>query len=298
MNSIVKINILPIEMMLKLFSLLSPKDLKMVVLVCKMWRDLGEDPQLWTWTKVRICSREDIKKLYIKRLQHKLSELEELSVSGWLTYPWMSRYNCPGERMYPFVTKNQYNCLDGELEELFKAFDKLPKLKYIDGLFNVNLSSVEPELLARVFTRLELVDLGNNSLTSKQVQALFEAMAQNTQLKGLHFSFDNLSAIKPEVMTSVVTKLEQVFMCFDNLNAEQLASILDHVTQEDTKLWKLWLLRNDSDDLDLEIVSKAREKLGKVLRINAGPEGMYDILLPRSCLNVNGRCSKHGANAW
>lgn len=276
-----EIRILPIELLLRLFSLLSLKELKIVVLVCKLWRDIGEDPNFWISSKIGIFCREDIKKLHMKRLQHK----EEISVRGWLTRPSLlnpqCRYNSPWTRTMGCTTLKQYNCEAGNLKELFEAFDKLPKLKCIEGLYNVNLSSLESGLLAKVFTRLETVDLGNNSFTSDHIQALFAAMSQNTQLKGLHFTLENLSCVDPDVLASIVAKLEYVQLDLDDLTAKQLASVLDRVTQGETKLWKLWLIRNDSDDLDLEIVRKAREKLGKVgpkaLLIDAGPEGIYDI---------------------
>ena len=45
---------LPAEMLQKILQLLPPRDLKMAVLVCKWWRDVGEDPVLWSWAMVTV----------------------------------------------------------------------------------------------------------------------------------------------------------------------------------------------------------------------------------------------------
>ena len=38
---------LPREMRLEIFSYLSYKDLRRALLVCREWRNIGEDPRLW-----------------------------------------------------------------------------------------------------------------------------------------------------------------------------------------------------------------------------------------------------------
>ena len=40
---------LPDEMIRKVFSFLSPPDLKSSVLVCKRWAEVGQAPGLWSW---------------------------------------------------------------------------------------------------------------------------------------------------------------------------------------------------------------------------------------------------------
>ena len=60
---------LPTEILFRIFHLLSPQDFKTVVLVCKSWRDLGEDPSFWTCSVLKIDSEEDFQKLNIGRLQ-------------------------------------------------------------------------------------------------------------------------------------------------------------------------------------------------------------------------------------
>jgi len=49
--------------------LLPPQDLKSVMLVCKEWMEMGEDPTLWTWSRVKLQSSQDFHKLIIRRFQ-------------------------------------------------------------------------------------------------------------------------------------------------------------------------------------------------------------------------------------
>ena len=44
---------LPPEMLDRVFQLLSPQDLKSVVQVCWLWRQVGERPGRWTWGVAR-----------------------------------------------------------------------------------------------------------------------------------------------------------------------------------------------------------------------------------------------------
>jgi hypothetical protein len=64
-----RINDLPEEIMLRIFDLLPPQDLKSVMMVSKAWAEMGENPTLWTWSLVSLNTREDFHKLNINRLQ-------------------------------------------------------------------------------------------------------------------------------------------------------------------------------------------------------------------------------------
>ena len=64
-----QINVLPAEMLMRIFNLLPPQDMKMVVLVCNSWRKMGEDPSLWTSCRVTVANRGDLEKLNTRRMQ-------------------------------------------------------------------------------------------------------------------------------------------------------------------------------------------------------------------------------------
>ena len=56
----------------------------MAVLVCRKWRDIGENPSLWTFFKLKIVRRGELSILDIRRLQY----LQEVVVDG---YWWKGR---------------------------------------------------------------------------------------------------------------------------------------------------------------------------------------------------------------
>ena len=51
--------LLPPEMLERVFRLLPNRDLKNAVLVCRRWRDVGEAPSLWTWVSPHCVVREN-----------------------------------------------------------------------------------------------------------------------------------------------------------------------------------------------------------------------------------------------
>ena len=46
--------VLPPELLLQIFSLLAPQDIKAAVLVCRHWREVAEAPSLWSWVILRL----------------------------------------------------------------------------------------------------------------------------------------------------------------------------------------------------------------------------------------------------
>ena len=49
--------VLPNEILEKVFRMLPRRDLKRAVLVCRRWRDVGESPILWAWVAPH-CRKE------------------------------------------------------------------------------------------------------------------------------------------------------------------------------------------------------------------------------------------------
>ena len=52
---------LPFEVLSQIIRMLPPEDLKTVMLVCKAWKKMTEDPKLWTWLVVSISTIRDLK---------------------------------------------------------------------------------------------------------------------------------------------------------------------------------------------------------------------------------------------
>ena len=101
------INSLPTEVLFLIFSLLPPKSLRAVVLMCRRWREVGEHPSLWTFVTFivdhmnlarvphMLGSRrfQAVRKLYLGELEEEVLEAQtsrtertkyELSADVWL----------------------------------------------------------------------------------------------------------------------------------------------------------------------------------------------------------------------
>ena len=70
---------LPPEMLERVFLQLPPSSLKVVVLVCRRWREVGEAPGLWAWVVIRV-TRENMSNM-VERLDcRRLRAVRELRV--------------------------------------------------------------------------------------------------------------------------------------------------------------------------------------------------------------------------
>ena len=221
--------------------MLPPRDLKMVVLVCKCWREIGEDPSLWTRCMVTLASRGDLEKLDIRRLQ----QIQVINVRA--------------------------RCFQAdELEEMFQTvvtnpplMPRLPKLREISGLANANISNVEPRLLARVVCRLEEVDMRKTNITSEQVRTLFTILCHWSQLKSLNLSVNNLSTVDPAVLSTAVNRLEKLDLNMTKMTSEQVQVLFTTMCQE-SQLKKLVISNNNLSTVEPEVLATAVNKLEEV----------------------------------
>ena len=63
--------LLPPELLSQIFGLLPPADLRTVLLVCHLWREVGEAPGLWTWASLR-ATRENMANMPERLARRKL----------------------------------------------------------------------------------------------------------------------------------------------------------------------------------------------------------------------------------
>ena len=100
----------------------------MAVLVCRKWRDIGENPTLWTFFKLKIVRRGELSILDIRRLQY----LQEVVVDG---YWWKGR----------------------ELVEMFLALGKVSNLRKITVHHYVNTYYLDKVYSALTNHQLEIL---------------------------------------------------------------------------------------------------------------------------------------------
>lgn len=248
--------VLPREVLLQIFELLGPDDLKTAVLVCQQWRELGEGPRLWTWAVVSIGTMEDLQKVDIERL----GMLQEIKVL---------------DKCYHY---DEVECIwmkKTKVNELFKVILKIPTVTRISGLDECEgISGVDPQLLVSLGNRLEKLTLWE-LLTYKQIELLLSTMAENTNVKELEVNYQHhVARVNPVVFASAISNVVDVVLMNEDITSEQMEALFAVIYNEDRPLRKLkvydYSTRCDIDPALFGLVINRLEEFGTYsLRMSA-----------------------------
>ena len=198
------------------FKLLPPRDLKNVVLVCRLWREVGEAPRLWAWVVLRVNTENTGTRLEVLA-SRRMGCVRVLDVQEHLP-------------------RQQLELMEPILTAISQGYFSLKKLH----IQNINLSTLEPSLLAGVARRLEEVWMDGTQLTSEQAAMVMTALCvKNSRLKMLDISCNDLSEVEPSLLARAVNGLEEVDLNDTKLTVEAVEEIISGVDQADTKLKKL-----------------------------------------------------------
>ena len=240
--------------MIRIFYLLPPQDLKNVMLVCKQWMEMGEDPNFWTWALVTVDTREEIQKLEIPRLQL----IQEIKVRECASHPWC-RFYYPNHQCYYWKP--------ADLKELFQVILEIPTVSRIHDLIcTTSLSAIEPEMLASVFNRLEVLALWKHQ-TPEQTEHLFIAIAKKTNLKRLRVV--DAYKISPALFASAISNVDDVMLDYGGITSQQMEALFVAITEKERPMRKLYLGRcNTMHTIEPEILGIALNKLEEVTSSN------------------------------
>ena len=151
------------------------------------------------------------------------------------------------------------------LEQLFKTVDggTLTRLRDIGTLSGINLSSIEPGLMGRVMSRMEVVRMEYCNITNIQADALLTAIAEDSTVKILDMHSINLSHVQPVLMARAVHKVQEVGMCNTQLTKLQITAILRQCVEGETIMEKLYLQWNKAAMVGVEqgLIREARKKI-------------------------------------
>ena len=276
--------VLPGEILDNIFKLLPPKDLMSVVEVCRMWRAIGENPAFWGWVEISV-TRANIsympEMLALRRLQYARS-LTLTSLAEESDNPTYNVMLFKAIETHTKLKKLDMSILDVSSVEpalLTSAVAKMEKVKMaecyltteqVQALFNKliedtnitsldmshnNLSSIDPTLFVTALNKLTQVYIDTTEVTSQQMEALFNCMNVNTNIKSLSIANSTLSLIEPTLLVTVIEKLLDLDISYTTLTAHQiimLNSVQDTrfkntlIQMEDFNLEQD--LRSDDDD--------------------------------------------------
>ena len=278
---------LPPEQLTRIFSLLIPRDLRSVVQVCRLWREEGERPGLWTWGVVR-ATRENMSTIAEVLATRRMLLVEELRVEDWQSvsrelleavarHRGLRRLDLrsatglaamePGllaravagleevQTGYSHVSSQQ-------AETIFTVIAGQTKLRKIN-FFNMNLFFLEPGLLARAVVKLEDVQLGVSPVSIQQAEAIMRALIVQTKLRRLQVSFNNISSLEPGLLATVVAELEEVNLGMSRVSSHQAEAIFTAVTDQ-TKLRKLVVPDIDLSSITPDLLARSVTKLEEV----------------------------------
>ena len=200
--------------------MLPSTDLNKVMLVCREWMSIGETcSTLWTWVRARtLKNRGDLKMLQTKRLK-----LKEIRVTGW--NEWKE---------------------SGQLPELFQALLPIATLTTIHGLNWVDISSIEPQLVSKVMSKLNYLPFHLMKLNLKQLEVLFTSIAQKeSKLKKVEcwpckdwFQSD-VSKLSPALFVAAVINVEEFDIGAQPDLQPHMQALMEAISEGQTHLKKL-----------------------------------------------------------
>ena len=252
---------LPVEMLLCIFKLLSYEDLKLIVLVCRRWREIGETPRLWSSLHFIVSTRnmsvmpeilssrrmEGLKKLRIEtRLSKKVSQT-------------IVRHT--GLREFEISPRNKKQTITSVLSVISSRGCQGTNLKIKKN----QMLGVDSGLLARAVTKVEALNVTYTQLTQQQAGEILTAVSEGNRLTKLSISHNDLSGIEPELLAKAVTKLEFLNVINTKLTQQQVVAIFTALSEEN-KLTELFISENDLSQVDPELLYKAIVNL-KILKV-------------------------------
>ena len=131
-------------------------------------------------------------------------------------------------------------------------------------IFNNNLSTIQPNVMAKGIIGLQELSMVGCSLTSEQTLSIFLCLSEGNSLKKLNVSHSDLSSIDTKLLATVIKKLEQVSINNNHLTSDQIVSILKPCAENESNLKTLILRNTRLTDIDPELLSAALKNIKKI----------------------------------
>ena len=126
-----------------------------------------------------------------------------------------------------------------------------------------NLSGVDLELLAKVVTNVDTLNLTNTKLTQQQIASVITSASKGSKLKKLNISENDLSGVDPGLLAKAVVNLETLDIGNTKLTQQQAAVIFSGVC-EGSRLNVLNISDNNLSEVEPELLAKTVIKLKKL----------------------------------
>ena len=289
-------SLLPAELLERIFLLLQPRHLASAVLVCRRWREVGENPGLWSSLHLTVtefslphlpellgCGRlRRVRQLTLKavsdQLLNQLADHTGHTRAASLKSLNMANTNLSAVKVEVLVfavLQVREVVLRGsglslvQLNGLFTALATCsPHLESLD-LSELNLCQVEPKLLTASLFQLEVVSLARCRLTSLQLASLCSSLSPSRALRCLDLSHNNLSLLPPSLLAGAVACLRELQLWGASLQPGHLNALCQAMAQGG-RLKRLDLTGNNLSSLEPGLLASGVGTLREVTLVTPG----------------------------
>jgi len=224
-------DLLPPEIMERIFQMLDNDDLSNVVSVCRRWRDVGEC--LWNWDNgLDIFERSEIDMLAIKRVQH---------VKNLLIHDEDDDDKWTGDDV-----KKLFETMKKNLKKLTEFHTNCSDLTALDSCVFVNT------LLA-----INSVNLNGCEMTEEQLNELFGAIDETTKMKSLYMYGSNMTGVNEDILAAAINQQKRVELSWTLLDTKQVTALLTQAGKQ-SNLDKLRIDKYFSFRVEEDIVRQAK----------------------------------------
>ena len=114
---------------------------------------------------------------------------------------------------------------------LFQHMANTTKLKVL-SMGCVNISEVNPTILATALNMMATARLCNTAITTEQLDALFRAMARGSKLKEIDLGHNNLAGVDANILAEGIKKIPTVKLYDTNMSRNQIEMIVRNATNQ------------------------------------------------------------------
>ena len=193
------------EILRHIFLLLPPEDLKSAVLVCKMWKELGEEAYLWRWAMVTV-NNDNVENISSLLRTGRMSLIETIVIISCSDTLLQSIINHKG------------------LKNLTILGEKKP---HYDPTPDTFMPDTDPYLLANLLAALQSVSICEVYLTKELLEALMSKLILGSRIRFLELSNMNLLDLDDnQKLSSALTSVETLLLYRTYITNGQLTALL------------------------------------------------------------------------
>ena len=251
-------SLFPKKILKYIFSLLPPQDLKAAVLVCRLWSEVGQAPELWNWAAFDVwhacesmiegIQHPRMKEVNLMRIEVCNTNLScdfmvALAMHPGLRSVHVSHRPCPCSKIDD-PDHYCYHCMCWE-----KIFSNVP-----------------PALFGEAFSNIQEISLESAGLSVDQLNMFCAVIAsQQTTKKYLDLIDNRLWEVQPLLLAQAVTKFRHVFLrrierCASNFVAHGVA-LFNALGESSSCTMDLNLSGFDLSGVDPDVMAKQIVKL-------------------------------------